>query len=285
MARMSDKNKPACIFCDQTAARSSAEHVLPHHWKKTFPSGAEGHTRMNTDWDGFTGQKEKKQVTPYDLKVSRVCTDCNSGWMREMDEAIKLTVFDLAWGNAQLIPADKVNQLATWCTKVALMRTHRDRNGEQEGPLSLTHRFFRERSPLGEKTVQVGKVADSESSLTGNIARQLRTLGELNVLSGEQIDSVNLVSFQIGQFFFQVGLSTGTEWSARENSRLLAAGRRNRTSRIHVIQPDREVLLQNILTQADIIDLISTCRMVSQASAIRDNNIFQSLVRARSKSS
>lgn len=184
------------------------------------------------------------------------------------------------------MPPHRAEELATWCTKVALLRTHRDRKGEQESHLDLTHRFYKERSPLANMTVQVGRVVDSEGAFAGNISRQLRTLGALDLAPADmKIDSVNLVTFQIGQLFFQVVLSTGAEWSEREAKRLLAAGRRNRARRVHILQPNEEVPLTGGITQEQFFEIVGTCRMVSQVSSLRDNNMIRELMRARRNSS
>ncbi|MGO4433284.1 hypothetical protein AB4Y88_08320 [Paenarthrobacter sp. RAF9] len=229
-------------------------------------------------------KKEQKQVTPYDLKVSRVCVTCNGGWMRQMDEAIKDLISDLAWGRSEGVPADRVEQLATWCTKVALMRSHRDRRREQETPLILTHRFYKERAALGPDSVQVGKIMDSGSAISGNVSRQLRTIGASGSLPADgQIDSVNLVTFQIGQFFFHVGLSTGSEWSRRENARLLKAGRLNRADSVKTLKPGCEVSLKHGLTQEEFIDNIGIVRLTSRISTGRDNNMIRQLMAERAR--
>lgn len=206
-------------------------------------------------------------MSPYDLKVKRVCSDCNGGWMREMDEAAKDMIFDLSWGKADRVGGDQVEQLSTWCTKVALMRTHRERGREQETPLELTHRFYAERKALGQNTVQVARVVDTDSALSGNIARELREPAKSPGDLGERSDSVHLVTFQIGQLFFQVGLSTSSDWSKREMRSLLAAGRRNRTDRVQVLRTGEAVVLENGLTQSEVLDVVNTCRMASQVSA------------------
>ena len=281
---MTSNGRPPCIFCAQTSSKMSAEHVLPHSWKKTFPASTGGQVQIGTDRYGSDHEEEQKQVTPYDLKVSRVCVACNGGWMREMDEAIKGLISDVAWGRIQSIPADRVEQLASWCTKVALMRSHRDRRREQESPLVLTHRFYKERAALGPASVQAGKIVDSESAIAGNVSRQLRTIGATDSLPADgQIDSVNLVTFQIGQFFFHVGLSTGSDWSLRENARLLKAGRLNRADSVQILHPGREVSLKHALTQEEFIDSIKIIRLTSRVSANRDNNIFRHLMAERAR--
>lgn len=268
IAPMSDTNRPACLFCNQTTASTSKEHVLPHSWKKTFPSGDGGLVQIGRDRDGRErAPKEKKQVSPYDLQVKRVCRDCNGGWMREMDEAAKDMIFDLAWGKVDHLGSSQVEQLSTWCTKAALMRTHLERGRGQVTPLELTHRFYAERRALGQNTVQVARVLDTDSALSGHIVRELRQPSKSPEKLGERTDCVFLVMFQIGQLFFQVGLSTSSEWSKREMRSLLAVGRRNRTDRIHVLRSGEAVSLRDCLAQPEVLDVMSTCRMAARVSA------------------
>ncbi|WP_457950652.1 hypothetical protein ACTAQI_08890 [Pseudarthrobacter sp. alpha12b] len=192
-----------------------------------------------------------------------------------MDEAIKDMIFDLAWGKLDHLTSEQVEQLSTWCTKIALLRTHLDRSREQESPLELTHRFNAERKALGPNTVQVARVLDTDSALSGNIARELRGPDNSSTNSGERLDAVHLVTFQIGQFFFQVGLSTSSDWSKREMKSLLAAGRRNRTERVHILRAGEDVAFGDGLTQAEVLDVIETCRMVSQVSAHRETQLMR----------
>ena len=277
---MSDKNRPACIFCNLNTSPTSDEHVLPHHWKKTFPAATEGQVQVGRNRDGSDRDPvEKKQVTPYDLKVKRVCESCNNGWMREMDEAAKDLIFDLSWGENECVTGDQAEQLATWCTKVALVRTHRERGREQDSPLELTHRFYAERTTLGPKTVQIARVANSEAALSGNIVRELRSPVMSSDGLGHKLDSAHLVTFQIGQLFFQVGLATSSDWASREMKTLLAAGRRNRTDRVHVLHAGQEVPLANGLTQSEVMDVIATCRRVSQVSAHRETQSLREAFR------
>ena len=192
-----------------------------------------------------------------------------------MDEAIKGLIFDLSWGKSDHVPGDQVEQLSTWCAKLALLRTHLDRGREQESPLELTHRFYAERKALGPNTVQVARVLDTDSAISGNIARELRGMSNSSKELGEQLDAVHLVTFQIGQLFFQVGLSTSSDWSKGEMKSLLAAGRRNRTERVHTLRAGEDVAFESGLTQAEVLDVIETCRMVSQVSAHRESRLMK----------
>lgn len=194
--------------------------------------------------------------------------------MRLMDEAIKDLIFDLAWGRLDHITAGEVEQLSTWCTKVALLRTHLDRGRQQESPLELTHRFYAERKALGASMVQIARVLDSESALSGNICRELRGPNNSSSDLGERFDALHLVTFQIGQLFFQVGLSTSSDWSKVEVNRLLAAGRRNRVGRVHILRTGKDIDLRNGLTQAEVLEVIDTCRVVSQVSAHRESRLL-----------
>ncbi|TDL32280.1 hypothetical protein [Arthrobacter nitrophenolicus] len=192
-----------------------------------------------------------------------------------MDEAIKGLIFDLSWGKLDHVPGDQVEQLSTWCTKLALLRTHLDRGREQESPLELTHRFYGDRKALGPNTVQVARVLDTDSAISGNIARELRGMSNSSKELGEQLDAVHLVTFQIGQLFFQVGLSTSSDWSKGEMKSLLAAGRRNRTERVRTLRAGEDVAFESGLTQAEVLDVIETCRMVSQVSAHRESRLMK----------
>jgi hypothetical protein len=269
---MSDANRPICIFCGRSDSKMSKEHVLPHHWKKTFPSTV-GKTQLRRRWDAEPESKDVNQVTPYDAKVSRVCVTCNGGWMRLMDESIKPLIHELALGTILTIPAEDTDRLASWCTKVSLLQTHTDREAQQEVPTELTRKYFVERRPMDGCVVQLGKADNSVSNMAGNISRQLIVTGGENAgAAAVQVDTANVVTFRIGAFVFQVGLPTASEWSLKEVRRILAASRVGFPNKIVPLRLNRNFEMPTeTLRDNDVVSLRDIAYEVGRVAARKDN--------------
>ena len=229
--------RPACMFCGSTEAKTSKEHVLPQHWKETFPGSTGRLLRRRVL--GVPQERRVNHVTPYDQKVPQVCEECNRGWMRLMDEAVKPLVYDLSWGKTRVIPAESVDLLGTWCTKVSLVRTHADRDASQQASVEMTRRFFMERRPMMPGMIQVGR-SSPERSLSGHSSRQVFDYGIWPKIVGDRTDYCSVASFQIGAFFFQAGLPTPSPWSAEQATRMLAACRRHVPFKLMTLRPGRE---------------------------------------------
>lgn len=104
-------SKPSvCIFCDQVG--KSKEHVLPHHWKETFPFSV-GHSLRRRNLDGTITEKIRhNQFTSLDEVIRTVCQPCNSGWMNDMDSNQRTLIYELATGGAEIIRADAIEGIS-----------------------------------------------------------------------------------------------------------------------------------------------------------------------------
>lgn len=106
-----------CVFCGGRA--NSAEHIFKRDFKRTLGIGAPvDRAFAKTDIDGNVTLRPDP---PFDLKVRRVCRDCNSGWMNRLDLAVEPWIVN---------PDDQTayqrcdpTGFRRWAIKLALMRS------------------------------------------------------------------------------------------------------------------------------------------------------------------
>lgn len=220
----------ACIFCGSTTNRSTDEHVLPKHWKATFPP-ADGMGGRVLSGSGVKEYRLRFDRTPYDAKVPHVCDVCNSGWLREMDTEVKPLIYDLAWGRRRQLDSAEAELLSAWCTKVALVRTYADREAGYAADLTLFGEFMRLRAPSFARSLQVGWCENPTGSLSCNTP----------LLPAPA--SANVVTMRIGALFFQVGLSRLSTLEVQRTRQALAASRKHVPLRVMTLIPGQPTSL------------------------------------------
>lgn len=105
-------------------------------------------------------QNRKKDVWKGGPVVNCACNACNSGWMQEMDQAIKPATTALALGERGTVSKQGVLLLATWATKIALVL-----DCAQNPPLLTddTRRAFREgQHPMDGSYIWVGAASPAD---------------------------------------------------------------------------------------------------------------------------
>jgi hypothetical protein len=108
-----------CVFC-QREGKLTLEHVLPRWIERQLPD-ADRVTDVT-----HTQKREGKEIRKWtadslDMKVRRVCADCNGGWMSALERTAALTLRPLIAGSPRrLLPAEQ-EIIAVWAIKTALM--------------------------------------------------------------------------------------------------------------------------------------------------------------------
>lgn len=221
--------KTPCIFCGDSSASSSDEHVLPHHWKKNFPNEP-GIGSRHMSKRVVTERAARKHVSPYDLKIPHVCAPCNNGWMRILDEGIKPLIFGLAAGDIRDLSAKDVDALSRWATKVALVRSYLDRHATTGVNLPTFSRFYKLGEPTLPRSLQIGWCDEHIGTLSSNSVN----IKDAESASGTPAarDTANVVAIKIGHVFFQCGISTGSAWSTARTRKMMAASRLHAPGRL-----------------------------------------------------
>jgi hypothetical protein len=110
-----------CLFCGRSGhAKMTREHAWPNWLLTVFPHNDEKHTVVRNSTAGERQEWECVGQTP--VTVKRVCANCNSGWMSELENRCKPILESLIPGVRQLtVSISEQNTLSRWCLKTFMM--------------------------------------------------------------------------------------------------------------------------------------------------------------------
>ena len=135
-----------CVFCGKRPV--TREHVWPD-WILSLLCDNLTYTNVVVTREGttYTGTRPE-------LKVKRVCGDCNHKWMSQMESAVQPVLEPMIMGRAPvtLAPASKF-ALAQWAMKTALVLDLCHSAGKRVFPSGLYPSFFQRRIPPKECAV------------------------------------------------------------------------------------------------------------------------------------
>ncbi|HBX7975039.1 TPA: hypothetical protein MIG94_11680 [Klebsiella pneumoniae] len=121
----------SCVFCGKNSnqVKITKEHVLPR-WMKRELSHAKSY-HYSSDYIGHVPvTRDVKGQTSFDMTVSRVCQQCNNGWMSQKLEApLKNTLLKMILGEVIKLDEERLNLLCLWSFKTAITRALMD-NGK-----------------------------------------------------------------------------------------------------------------------------------------------------------
>ena len=105
-----------CIFCCGEA-RQTKEHAVPQWFAKLKPANVsvrvEGEHRNVQKWDILTDKVE--------LKVRGCCTECNSGWMSDLEDEARPILLPLIGGQEVQLVVSAQRVIATWAMKTVMV--------------------------------------------------------------------------------------------------------------------------------------------------------------------
>ncbi|HBU2531590.1 TPA: HNH endonuclease [Klebsiella pneumoniae] len=117
-----------CIFCGKGSnqVQITKEHILPKWMKKIFPH-PKG-LRYVADYQNKAPVKrEINGQTSFDMVISRVCKNCNNGWMsQKLEEPLKKTLTKMILGEYFELEKNTLKLLCLWAFKTAIMRALMD---------------------------------------------------------------------------------------------------------------------------------------------------------------
>src|SRR6478672_5845266 len=88
---MASKDRRTCVFCGGPA--NSVEHIFKRTFKKKL--GIADEPRVYTYEDHGAAPISPPRPDPlFEAKVRRVCGDCNSGWMNDLDLSVEGWILD-----------------------------------------------------------------------------------------------------------------------------------------------------------------------------------------------
>ncbi|MBI3896545.1 MAG: hypothetical protein HY313_11505 [Acidobacteria bacterium] len=116
-------NKRLCISCENPIQKRAKEHVIADWLLKELGIGEEQLWQFIAD--STTGQaKEARTLHALNsFKEGRVCSNCNNGWMSQLENEVKPILLALLSGaqNPTSIPEFECSVLARWTLKTAIV--------------------------------------------------------------------------------------------------------------------------------------------------------------------
>jgi hypothetical protein len=109
----------ACVFC-QRERKLTLEHVIPD-WIGRHLADATGATDV-THTQRLEGQDVRSWTTgALEVRVRRVCEDCNTGWMSRLEGVARPVLLPLIAGRSRGLSPTEQKTIAVWAIKTALM--------------------------------------------------------------------------------------------------------------------------------------------------------------------
>lgn len=132
-----------CPFCG-SLGKKTKEHRIPKSWKPYLhlvPVIVTTGVSAGEFWEA-----SESNLTQLDIQYGGICSTCNNGWLREIDEAAKARILNLARRRTQEIPAIEILNVMRSVIRAGLMTTwgKRDIGGYPEVAF---HEFHRTRIP------------------------------------------------------------------------------------------------------------------------------------------
>ncbi len=153
----------SCIFCDSIGPLSN-EDAWPLWLNETLgpmvPDGAKANVLIETS-RGFSKQiHDVPGIHP--AKTRKVCEQCNTGWMSQLESEVKPVLTPLILGQTCQLSAADQELIATWAIKTAITMQHTV-PGEEGFPPKAAHTWLRtKRTPPPRYRVFLGAVTPIE---------------------------------------------------------------------------------------------------------------------------
>ncbi|MFC4609715.1 hypothetical protein ACFO9E_18120 [Streptomyces maoxianensis] len=110
-----------CVFCGGTPL--TKEHVLPRWLKVALDPTVDRVRYIRLSRDGV----QHHDAPPLNDQVKVVCSECNSGWMNQLEENVRKVLPDLIRGKRCTLDTEAQRALASWSLKTMLMFQHTHR--------------------------------------------------------------------------------------------------------------------------------------------------------------
>src|SRR4051794_23390312 len=105
-----------CAFCGADE-KLTKEHLWSRWIREHRPEiGELPHVREGSDQP-----REVFTTQTFELTVRAVCADCNGGWMRQLEEAVRPFIAGMIVGRGRDLATGGQTAMATWAVKTALM--------------------------------------------------------------------------------------------------------------------------------------------------------------------
>jgi len=198
------RRRVLCIFCDERKPRAREDVISEWMSDELNPTGTV-YTDFITELPGVPLQRRsKKSGNLATLKLRDVCVDCNGGWMSRLENATKPILLPMLRGVAGPLNLSEQRQLAAWC-QLKCLTLDAFYRGEHDGvrhlPARLTHDFYRERQPLENSLVVLGRYLPPKQGVFMPWGRLMKEYPADGVRPAA---SIVIVTFAFGHLALQV---------------------------------------------------------------------------------
>jgi hypothetical protein len=130
----------SCVFCG-SEGKLTKEHAIPQWMETEFGNGG-----VYNVWPDITAEAPTRQSkTIATVEVRQVCGTCNSGWMNDLEKAVRPLLVMLKRWETVLLDATRQGVLSAWAWKTILMLELA--GGQRLIPADEYERFYQDRSP------------------------------------------------------------------------------------------------------------------------------------------
>lgn len=120
---MSNSSAPQsrCLFCTTLTGKRTREHIWRRSLRQRFTSA-----KSLTFWDTYHGMRpvSTRPISQFDMVLNAVCTDCNSGWLNDLEDRALPSLDFFGRGVGKIPTRTELDDLAFWSVIRALLRTH-----------------------------------------------------------------------------------------------------------------------------------------------------------------
>ena len=115
-----------CVFCNTREGKRTREHVWRRALRQRF-APASGLTFWQHSVDAATVQT--RPISQFDITVNAVCSNCNAGWLNDLEDRALPTLDYFGLGSGRLPSIAELRDFAFWAVTRALLRTHASPSG------------------------------------------------------------------------------------------------------------------------------------------------------------
>jgi hypothetical protein len=106
-------DRRTCVFCG--SAPVTAEHALPQWMSKVVPgNGRFTHLQIKP-------ARTARRTPMIDIRVRVVCSNCNSGWMSQLETSSMNVLSPMIRGEVTTLSIDEQKTVAAWAVKTAIV--------------------------------------------------------------------------------------------------------------------------------------------------------------------
>lgn len=129
--------KRVCVICGGTPLTN--EHVIPQWLAEPLGAKDQEVTHAYESPPSMGAPRREWATTGVDLKVKRVCAECNNGWMNDLERGVQPFLGNLVRGRIAMLGPSRRAVLVRWLLKTIAMQQLAEPTDAQIVPSDLAH--------------------------------------------------------------------------------------------------------------------------------------------------